>query len=379
MRFERANIAPSILLASFSSNCMNTTNLKFEIIPRTLQFRFDAGTSRGVLKARNIWWVKAYDLKNPNQIGWGEAAPLVKLSPDDRPDFEEVLKGILEKCERIEWPNAENEIISLIRELVPFELPSIRFGLEMALLDWLQGGDKRFFKNSFFDEKKAIPINGLIWMGEREFMFSQIREKLDSGFSCIKMKIGAIDFEQELELLSYIRSQFSAEEIVLRVDANGAFAPNEALEKLKRLSELEIHSIEQPIKAGQWEEMANLCGKTPLPIALDEELIGCQEKEGLLDKVQPQHIILKPTLVGGFDESRDWIKKAEDRSIGWWMTSALESNIGLNAIAQLTSQFEPTIPQGLGTGKLYHNNLESPLMIQSGKLVYGIYPWEIPS
>lgn len=358
---------------------MNTTNLKFEIVPRTLQFRFDAGTSRGVLRTRNIWWIKAFDPNNPDQKGWGEAAPLVKLSPDDRPDFEVLLKEILEKFEGVAWSNAEKEILSLIKEIVPYEFPSIRFALEMAVLDWVQGGKKRFFENSFFDEKKAIPINGLIWMGEREFMFSQIKEKLDSGFSCIKMKIGAIDFEQELELLSYIRSQFSAEEIILRVDANGAFGPSEALEKLKRLSGLGIHSIEQPIKAGQWEEMASLCEKTPLPIALDEELIGSQDKDGLLDMIQPQHIILKPTLVGGFNESRIWIEKAESRSIGWWMTSALESNIGLNAIAQLTSQFEPTIPQGLGTGKLYHNNLESPLEIQSGKLVYGNHAWEIPS
>lgn len=358
---------------------MSQLSLKFQLIPRTLQFRFEAGTSRGVLKTRNIWWIKAYNEESPNQIGWGEAAPLVKLSIDDRQDFEEVLKNTLEKLEKVEWSLEEDEILDTVKKNVSFDFPSIRFAIEMAVLDFVNGGQKKFFSNQFFEEQKAIPINGLIWMGDREFMMQQIQEKLESGFSCIKMKIGAIDFKQECELLEFIRKQFSPEQMILRVDANGAFSPEEAHSKLAKLADLGIHSIEQPIKAGQWDTMRLLCKSTPLPIALDEELIGVKEKDLLLDTIRPQHIILKPTLLGGFLESRKWIAKAEERGIGWWMTSALESNIGLNAIAQLASQYQPSIHQGLGTGKLYHNNLESPLQIQNGEIHYNsVIPWEEP-
>ncbi|MDF2157031.1 o-succinylbenzoate synthase [Algoriphagus sp. CAU 1675] len=354
--------------------------LKFDCIKRTLVFRFDAGTSRGVLKTRDVWWIKVFDPLHPSRIGWGESAPLVGLSVDYIPDFESVLKDVLVQMESYSWDKDPETLLYQIQERVPFQLPSIRFGLEMALLDWVNGGKKRFFQNDFYDNQKAIPINGLIWMGNKDFMLQQIDQKLSEGFNCIKLKIGAIDFRQELELLSYIRSKYSEDQITLRVDANGAFSPEEALDKLQKLAEFQIHSIEQPIRAGQIEEMHKLCQSSPIPIALDEELIGVEDKAGLLDSIRPQHIILKPMLLGGFQESKEWIRLAEERGIGWWMTSALESNIGLNAIAQLASSLNPIIPQGLGTGKLYHNNLKSPLEISGGEIHYRMdQKWEAPS
>ncbi|OOG77834.1 o-succinylbenzoate synthase [Algoriphagus sp. A40] len=359
---------------------INTVQLQFSFIKRTLVFRFDAGTSRGVLKTRVVYWIKAFDPNNPEIVGWGEAAPLVKLSPDYRDDFEEILAKILQKLNTETWELDQEAILFKLKELIPFEFPSIRFGLETAILDWLNGGKRRLLANDFYDFQKPIPINGLIWMGDREFMLQQIDQKLNEGFDCIKMKIGAIDFEQEIELLTYIRTRFSPDQITLRVDANGAFAPEEALQKLERLAKLHIHSIEQPIPAGNWKGMRDLCKATPLAIALDEELIGIVEKAELLDQIQPQHIILKPTLLGGILETKDWIRLTAERGIGWWMTSALESNIGLNAISQLASTFNPTIPQGLGTGKLYHNNLDSPLEIQGGKIHYNpAKPLELPN
>ncbi|MGM0945395.1 MAG: o-succinylbenzoate synthase [Bacteroidota bacterium] len=343
--------------------------LKFDFVPRELIFRFDAGTSRGVLKTRKIWWVSTTDL-DLTKIGWGEAAPLVKLSIDDRPDFEARLKEILAEAENHYWELGEDALLTQVESIVPFEFPTIRFALEMALLDFFHGGRKRFFENGFRDDFQSIPINGLIWMGDRDFMLAQIEEKIASGFDCIKMKIGALDFDLELTLLRFIRDQYSSAEIMLRVDANGAFSPKEALEKMQKLADLDIHSIEQPIPAGQFEQMRLLCQNSALPIALDEELIGIKNKAELLDRLLPQHIILKPSLLGGFKETDEWIQLAEERAIGWWMTSALESNIGLNAIAQLASKYQPSIHQGLGTGKLFHNNLSSPLHIEMGKIRY---------
>jgi L-alanine-DL-glutamate epimerase-like enolase superfamily enzyme len=231
------------------------------------------------------------------------------------------------------------------------------------------------FPSDFTKGKDSIPINGLIWMGDPVFMKQQIKDKLASGFSCIKLKIGAIDFDNELELIKSIRNEFDAKTIEIRVDANGAFKPNEALEKLKRLSDYNLHSIEQPIRQGQVGDMAQLCSETPLPIALDEELIGVfsvTEKQFLLQTIKPQYIILKPTLVGGFKGSQEWIALAESNQIGWWVTSALESNIGLNAIAQWTYTLESQLPQGLGTGGLFTNNIQSPLVVDSGQLVYDL-------
>jgi L-alanine-DL-glutamate epimerase-like enolase superfamily enzyme len=249
-------------------------------------------------------------------------------------------------------------------------------------LDLANGGERRIFDTQFFRGKEAIPINGLIWMGRKEFMLEQIEKKLTEGYECIKMKIGAIGFSQELELISFIRSRFGSDKIVLRVDANGAFAVDEAEEMLRRLADWDIHSIEQPIKAGQADAMGRLCRAGILPIALDEELIGVtgrDAKRDLLEKIHPHYIILKPTLHGGISSCRDWIQLAEGLGIGWWMTSALESNIGLNAVAQFTSTFQVNIPQGLGTGQLYNNNFNAPLAISRGKLYHlpGQSLWDI--
>lgn len=358
----------------------DSSKITFEYLKRTLIFKFDAGTSRGILKTKEVFWIKAFQTNRPEIVSWGEAAPLVKLSLDDREDFEEVLRTTLAEMSKVSWEETSANILNQLKGMIPFELPSIRFGLETALLDLQNGGRKMILGDGFYLGKKAIPINGLIWMGEKDFMLAQINEKLAEGFNCIKMKIGAIDFLQELELLDYIRARFSKNQITLRVDANGAFSPENALSKLEQLAKYDIHSIEQPIPAGNLEMMQQLCAATPLPIALDEELIGVKNKAELLDQIQPQYIILKPTLLGGILETKEWIELAEERNIGWWMTSALESNIGLNAISQLADELDVSIPQGLGTGKLYQNNLNSPLEISQGKISYNPgFTWEQPS
>jgi o-succinylbenzoate synthase len=325
-----------------------------------LNFKRPSGTSRGILKTKETWFIIIDD---NGKRGVGECGILRTLSIDDRPDYEEKLKWT---CQNIQLG-----LDTLLKEL--FEFPSIQFGLEQVFLSLDSKNKFELFPSKFTQGKESILINGLVWMGGKEFMKRQIKEKLTSGFSCIKMKIGAIDFETEMDLLTTIRKEFSSKEIELRVDANGAFLPQNALEKLKRLSDLDIHSIEQPIKKGQLEEMALLCEKTPLPIALDEELIGVfleERKEELLQIIQPQFIILKPSLIGGFNGSNEWIEKAKKQNISWWITSALESNIGLNAIAQFTHTLQNKMPQGLGTGSLYTNNFNSPLEIEKGNLQY---------
>ena len=264
---------------------------------------------------------------------------------------------------------------ALLKELVAF--PSIQFGVEQAFRSVTASQWYELFPSDFTTGKDAIPINGLIWMGSPDFMKAQIKEKLAQGFRCIKMKIGAIDFEEEYRILKALRNEFSASDIEIRVDANGAFQATEALVYLERLAALQLHSIEQPIRAGQWEAMAELCEQTPLPIALDEELIGVftsEEKQRLLREIQPQYIILKPSLIGGYRGSEEWITLAETLGIGWWVTSALESNIGLNAIAQWTYTLHSPMPQGLGTGALYTNNLPFPLYVENGHL--GFNPCE---
>ena len=326
----------------------------------TLNFKRPSGTSRGVLTTKETWFLI---LEEENNFGIGECGILRTLSIDDRPDYEEKLKWT---CQNIHLPKDE-----LLAELVEF--PSIQFGVEMALLSLQSQDPFQLFPSAFTNGEKGIPINGLIWMGEEAFMHEQIQQKLEQGFSCIKLKIGAIDFDKEIALLQSIRKKYSASEIELRVDANGAFQPQEALQKLQRLSELDLHSIEQPIKQGQFSEMAKLCAKTPLPIALDEELIGVfsvTKKEELLQTIQPQYIILKPSLIGGFKGTQEWIDLAEKQNIGWWITSALESNIGLNAISQFTFMQDSNMPQGLGTGSLYTNNIKSPLMVKGEYITY---------
>ena len=325
-----------------------------------LNFKNPSGTSRGILRTKETWFII---LEENGKIGIGETGLFRGLSIDDVLNYEEQLNWV---CENINLGLAY-----LLDEV--FAFPSIQFGLEQAFLSLQSKNKFEIFPSEFTKGKEAIAINGLVWMGDQDFMKRQIKEKLKTGFSCIKMKIGAIDFEAEIRLLKSIRKEFSANEIELRVDANGGFTSENALEKLKVLSALEIHSIEQPIRQGQLDEMALLCEKTPLPIALDEELIGIfsgEEKQQLMATVKPQFIILKPSLVGGFGGSKEWIDIAQKNNVGWWITSALESNIGLSAIAQFTHTLQNKLPQGLGTGGLFTNNFESPLEVKNGTLNY---------
>lgn len=339
--------------------------LKAQYYKHTLNFRFEAGTSRGVLKKKDSYFLKLFYETQPEIFGLGEAGPLEGLSLDFGSLAENKIKEIVKDINTVNYSSKDD----LKSNLNVYS--SVLFALETALLDFENGGNREIFKNPFFNDSDKININGLVWMGNKDFMKSQIIEKLESGYDTIKLKIGAIGFDEEIELLRFIRKQFSSSEICLRVDANGAFASKDALEKLNVLSELEIHSIEQPIKAGQWDEMSDLCQKTPVPIALDEELIpNLEDKEKLLRYIQPQFIILKPSLMGGLAGSREWISTAESLGIKWWMTSALESNVGLNAICQFAKEFDNPLPQGLGTGQLYDNNFASPLTIESGKMFY---------
>jgi len=336
--------------------------MKATFFKHTLQFKQASGTSRGVLTYKDTWFI---ELENNDLKGIGECGMFKGLSIDDREDFEETLKWA---CQNIHLG-----LDALLGQLVAF--PSIQFGLEMAFRSLKQKLPFDLFPSEFTSGQDSIPINGLIWMGESSFMKQQIKDKLEAGFSCIKLKIGALDFDKELALLKSIRDEYDAQTIEIRVDANGAFKPREALEKLKRLSDFNLHSIEQPIKQGQLQEMAQLCLDTPLPIALDEELIGTfsvTNKQVLLQTIKPQYIILKPTLVGGFKGSQEWIDVAESHNIGWWVTSALESNIGLNAIAQWTYTLKNNLPQGLGTGGLFTNNVQAPLVVNSGRLFYDL-------
>lgn len=324
-----------------------------------LIFKHPAGTSRGILTSKTSWLIYLA-CNGINAIG--ECSLLKGLSIDNEELFENKLQEV---CNDI-----NNYHYWLETGLIEF--PAIRFGLEMALLDLLNGGKQIYFPSLFTDKKDFIRINGLIWMQAPKNMQLQIEDKIRQGFTCIKLKIGAIDFHEELALIKFIRSNYSSNELEIRVDANGAFLPDEALEKLKQLSEFELHSIEQPIKVGNWEEMAYLCEQSPLAIALDEELIGVNfsdEKRRLLLNIQPKYIIIKPSLLGGFAMSLEWIQVAEMLNIEWWVTSALESNIGLNAIAQFTYTLNNIMPQGLGTGSLFINNFESPLFL------HGEYMW----
>ena len=338
--------------------------MRIEIEERTLHFKQPAGTSRGVYTERRIWLVTVTD---GSAIGIGECAPLPKLSCDDIPNYAEVLRHFCDEVERT------GEI--------PYEAlrdyPSMLFGLETAFYEVRrkkEEGRDVLFDTSFSRGEVGIPINGLVWMGTFEEMRERIEQKLEQGFRCVKLKIGAIDFDAELELIKQIRGRFSRHEVELRVDANGAFRFDEALYKLELLSQYALHSIEQPIKAGQWANMAELCRESPLPIALDEELIGVndpEQKRQMLNIIKPRYIILKPSLHGGMMGVREWVDIARDMGIGSWITSALESNIGLNAIAQLCSDIYGDaikMPQGLGTGQLFTDNIPMPLEIRGDQL-----------
>lgn len=356
--------------------------LKTNFIKLNLKFKFEAGTSRGVLKDKDTWVIKVWDDSDKDTFGVGEAAPLKGLSIDDIPNFNRVLEEKLIKIELCQTPKTAEDVTELIKSLELEAYPSIEFAIETALGDFIAGGSGKLIDNDFTKGKQGLPINGLIWMGSKEFMLQQIEKKLAAGYRCLKMKIGAIDFDKECDVLDNIRQKYNADELVLRVDANGAFPLSEVMYKLKELERFEIHSIEQPIKAGQWEAMADLCRVTRVPIALDEELIGVKgfgEKWALLNEVSPQYIILKPTLIGGIRGTKEWIDMAEQMHVGWWITSALESNVGLNAIAQLTSTLDAKGPQGLGTGQLYTNNIQSPLEIRGDELFYSQeMTWELP-
>ena len=325
-----------------------------------LDFKVPSGTSRGIMNTKETWFII---LKEGNKIGIGECGILRGLSFDDVPDYEEKLHWVCENIklgEEILWQKLRN-------------YPSIQFGIEMAFLSLRSKNPFELFLSDFTDGKKAMEINGLIWMGKEAEMQRQIEDKIAAGFGCVKLKIGAINFDEELRLLSGIRSKFSEKEIEIRVDANGAFDSNDALNKLIQLAGYDLHSIEQPIAVKQYDSMSELCKKTPIPIALDEELIGITElaqKEELILKIKPQYLIFKPSFIGGFKGTLEWINLAEKHKIGWWITSALESNIGLNAIAQFAFMQNNRMPQGLGTGGLYTNNFDSPLEVKNGKLQY---------
>ena len=347
--------------------------LNADFSKHVLKFKFDAGTSRGILRHKNTWFIRVWHTEEPWRIGRGECGPLQGLSIDDRPDFETKLNEVCREVSRRDFNKLATSDLSEIFQLRNF--PSILFGLETAILDLMHGGTMTIFESPFSRGEEVIPINGLVWMGDKDFMQRQIREKISEGYNCIKMKIGAIDFDTECALLHDLRKDYPQDRLSLRLDANGAFQAEEALQKLKILSKFGIHSVEQPIRHGQEKEMRALCIDSPIDIALDEELIGkysYEEKLSLLKYIRPSYIILKPSLLGGFASCREWIEIASSLNIGWWITSALESNIGLNAIAQFTATFSPSIPQGLGTGKLYHNNIESPLVISKGSLRYDL-------
>lgn len=345
--------------------------LRITFQPHTLRFRTEAGTSRGVLTEKTSWIIRVVDLEQPGIEGLGECGPLKGLSIDDLPDYESQLVSVCNLFNQLDLDVFPFNLGIILDQVVPVHLPSIRFGIEMALLDMMNGGQRIYFNNAFSKGDAGILMNGLIWMGTYDHMMKQIEQKLDQGYTTLKLKIGAIDFEQECKMLGAVRAQYLKKEITLRVDANGAFANDEAMAKLSRLAEFDLHSIEQPIRAGQPDCMAELCEISPVPVALDEELIGISDyrfKFALLKKIKPQYVILKPTLLGGFRHTKEWIEIANRLDIPWWITSALESNIGLAAIAQFTASFGNRLPQGLGTGQLYDNNFPSPLETKSGYL-----------
>ena len=334
--------------------------MKAAYAPYRLIFKAPAGTSRGILLHKDTYFLKVWDESNPEVYGLGECALFKGLSREDTPLYESKLR---EMCQNI----------GLGKSTDLSEYSSLQFGLETALCDLSNGGRRVVVDTPFVHGETTIPINGLVWMGSFDEMSARIEEKLSAGFTTIKLKIGAIDFESELELIRLLRGRFSSETLTIRVDANGGFSPEEALPKLNRLAAYGIHSCEQPIKPNQWAEMRKICAESPIHIALDEELIGITDPMQmfmLLREIAPQYLIIKPSLMGGFAGAQEWLKMAKMTNTGAWFTSALESNVGLNAIAQVVAKFNPLIPQGLGTGALYTNNIESPLYQKADYLAY---------
>ncbi len=342
--------------------------MKAKVSYRRLLFHTPSGTSRGILNSKESWYLQ---LIENGKEGIGELSTIVNLSPDLNGNVDKQIKLLASKI------NSTSKRLALSDPLFD-GYPALRFCYEMALLDFDTEGTHILYESDFL-KNGGLPINGLVWMGEKSFMLDQIKTLLHSGYQCIKLKIAAIDFEEELNLLKYIRNEFSASEIQIRVDANGGFGVNEALEKLSRLSEFQLHSIEQPIATQQEEQMAELCEKSPLAIALDEELIGVKDasdKRHIVETIKPDYLIFKPSLNGGFKDSEEYISLANEMDVGWWVTSALESNVGLNAIAQWTATLDSKMYQGLGTGKLFSNNIASPLYIKEGKLFHGSETWD---
>ena len=331
--------------------------LAAEIFYHNLNFIIPGGTSRGILKNKPTWYIKIYHNDNPSIFGLGECGPIQGLSIESGDKMMDQLKKVKESI---------NDLSNLDLSL----FPSINFGIENALKDLKNGGKRIIFKNSFL-QGKPIKINGLIWMGDKDFMINQIKSKIEKGFSCLKLKIGSIDFMEEISILKNIRKQFSSKILEIRVDANGAFSSKNVLQKLDTLGKLEIHSIEQPIAVNQWDYLKEICNKSPIPIALDEELIQLhKEKNEFIKYVSPHYLVLKPTLIGGFEVTKKWINIAKENNINWWVTSALESNIGLSAIAQFCANYQLILPQGLGTGQLFSNNISSPLEIKGENIFY---------
>ena len=336
-----------------------------------LQFKQPAGTSRGVLHQKETFFIRIYDEDHPDKVGIGECGLFRGLSAEDTEDYERVLA---DACWHFD--EYEPDFVERFRHY-----PSITMGIETALADLLNGARQCPFPSDFTQKKGEIQINGLVWMGSKEEMIARLEQKLDDGFACVKLKVGAIGIEDELDLLRHVRRRFSEKDVVLRVDANGGFSSREAHRVLEELARLNVHSIEQPIRAGQAKDMAELCRNTPVPIALDEELIGVFEKadkEAVMENIKPQYLVLKPSLHGGFSGTQEWIDLAKKYNVGWWITSALESNVGLNALAQWTFLKHNPLPQGLGTGALYSNNMPSQLQLAGDKLRYApqLPDWE---
>ena len=328
------------------------------------------------MKDKTSWFICLTDDQRPQVMGIGECGPLPGLSQDDVPGFEAYLEQVTDDINRMSLSAGDGERV--IGAVAP-EFPSILFGMETALRDLCNGGIRQIFDNGFL-RGEPIEINGLIWMGDMDFMMDQINKKIAAGFTCIKLKVGGLDFERECDILDYIRKRYFRQDITVRLDANGAFKPDDVLYRLDELQKFRIHSIEQPIRAGL-EEMEELCRKSPIPVAFDEELIGKNayaDRRQLLDRLKPAFVVVKPSLHGGMRGTEEWIRLAEERGMGWWITSALESSIGLNAICQLTANFQPRIPQGLGTGGIYSNNVASPLSVRDGKILYnGLAEWGV--
>lgn len=335
---------------------------------KVFQFNFKARTSRGLMRDKTSWFIKLYDYSNPHTFGIGECGPLQGLSIDALPDLEERIFEIVNKFNALRIKEAALEEITSI---IPTELPSVVFAFETAWFDLKNGGQRVIYDNAFI-RGESIPINGLVWMGDMDFMMNQINQKIEQGFTCIKLKVGGLDFDRECDILSYIRKRYFRDDITIRLDANGGFKVDDVLFKLEQLSKFNVQSIEQPLKPGM-KETEELCRKSPIPVAFDEELIDKRthaEKMELLSRLRPQFIVLKPTLHGGLSGCEEWIKIAQSLGIGWWLTSALESSIGLNAICQFTANYEIDMPQGLGTGMIYQNNFDSPLSVKDGYISY---------